>query len=71
MIDSTQALQIAESLIPSVTVTASEFVLVQQKNSVPMWKVTLWSKDGDDDRKLGDVTLLAENGTLISKNLKP
>jgi serine/threonine protein kinase len=71
LIDSTQALQIAESQIPGVNVTGSEFVLVQEKNSVPMWKVTLWTKDGDDERKLGDVMLLAENGTLIRKNLKP
>jgi hypothetical protein len=70
--DSTDALQIAESLVPDATVTSSEFTLTQQKNSVPMWKVTLWSKTpGGEDRKLGDVTLLAENGTLISKNLKP
>jgi hypothetical protein len=71
MIDSTQALQIAEGLIPGVTITGSEFVLLQEKNSVPMWKVTLWTREGDDDRKLGDVMLLAENGTLIRKNLKP
>jgi serine/threonine protein kinase len=71
LIDSGQALQIAQNLIPDVKITSSQFELLQQKNSVPMWKVTLWTKDGDDDRKLGDVTLLAENGTLISKNLKP
>lgn len=71
LIDSTQALQIAESLIPGVNVTGSELVLTQEKNSVPMWKVTLWSKEGDDDRKLGDVMLLGDTGTLIRKNLKP
>jgi serine/threonine protein kinase len=71
LIDSTQALQIAQGLIPDVKISGSEFLLMQQKNSVPMWKVTLWSKDGDDEHKVGDVTLLAENGTLISKNLKP
>jgi serine/threonine protein kinase len=71
LIDSSQALQIAQGLIPDVKISSSEFILMQQKNSVPMWKVTLWSKEGDDERKLGDVTLLAENGTLISKNLKP
>jgi hypothetical protein len=52
-------------------VTGSEFALTQEKNSVPMWRVTLWTKDGDDERKLGEVMLLAENGTLIRKNLKP
>ena len=70
--DSSDVLQIAESLLPDVSVTSSEFVLGQQKNSVPMWKVTLWGKNPNgEERKLGDVTLLSENGTLISKNLKP
>jgi len=70
--DSSDALQIAQSLLPGVTVTGSEFALSQQKNSVPMWKVTLWSKSASgEDHKLGDITLLAENGTLISRNLKP
>jgi serine/threonine protein kinase len=73
LIDSTQALQIAESLVAGVTVTSSELTLLQQKNSVPMWKVTLWAKnpDGGDERKLGDVTLLSEAGTVIHNTLKP
>jgi hypothetical protein len=70
--DSTDILQIAEGLIPGVTISSSEFALSQQKNSVPMWKVTLWNKNPDGgEHKLGDVTIVAENGFLISKNLKP
>jgi len=70
--DSADALQIAQGLIPGVPVTGSEFTLMQQKNSVPMWKVTLWTRNPDgEEHKLGDVILLAEDGTLISKNLKP
>jgi serine/threonine protein kinase len=70
--DSNDALQIAQGLIPGTSVTSSEFALMQQKNSVPMWKVTLWTRNADsEEHKLGDVTLLAENGTVISKNLKP
>jgi hypothetical protein len=70
--DSTDALQIVQALIPGVPVTSSEFVLMQQKNSVPMWKVALWTKNSNgEEHKLGDVTLLAENGTIISRNLKP
>jgi hypothetical protein len=70
--DSTDALQIAQALIPGVAVTSSEFTLMQQKNSVPMWKVTLWTRNPDgEEHKLGDVIFLAEDGTLISKNLKP
>ena len=70
--DSTDALLIAQSFIPDVTVTSSEFVLMQQKNSVPMWKVTLWAKNtSGEEHKLGDITLLAENGTLIRKELNP
>jgi serine/threonine protein kinase len=70
--DSPDALQIAQSFIPDATVTSSEFVLMQQKNSVPMWKVTLWTKNANgEEHKLGDITLLAENGTLIRKDLNP
>jgi len=70
--DSTDALQIAQELIPGVAVSSSEFTLIQQRNSVPMWRVTLWSKNPNgEEHKLGDVILLAEDGTLISKNLKP
>ena len=70
--DSTDALQIAQGLIPGVTVSSSEFTLMQQKNSVPMWKVTLWTRNSNgEEHKLGEVILLAEDGTLISKNLKP
>jgi hypothetical protein len=70
--DSTDALQIAEGLIPGVTVTGSEFTLMQQKNSVPMWKVTLWTRNANgEEHKLGDATLRAENGAPNSINLKP
>ena len=69
--DSTDALQIAQSLIPGVPVTSSEFILMEQRNSVPMWKMTLWTRDAHgDEHKLGEVVLLAQDGTLISRNLK-
>jgi serine/threonine protein kinase len=69
--DSTDALQIAEGLIPGVPVSSSEFTLTQQKNSVPMWKVALWTKSpGGAEHRLGDVTMLAQNGTVILNNLK-
>ncbi len=70
--DSTDALQIAQALIPNTPATSSELTLMQQRNSVPMWKVTLWTRSPDgEEHKLGDVILLAEDGALISKNLKP
>jgi serine/threonine protein kinase len=69
--DSTDVLQIAQGLMPDVTLTGSEFLLLQQKNSVPMWRVTLWGKTGTgDERKLGEITLLAESGTVI-RDVKP
>jgi serine/threonine protein kinase len=71
LVDSTQALQIAESYASGAPVTSAELMLLQQKNSVPMWKVTLWSAtDGGDEHKLGEVTLLGENGSVISTTLK-
>jgi hypothetical protein len=70
--DSTDALTIAQGLVPGVSVTSSEFTLLQQKNSVPMWKLTLWSRNPDgEEHKVGDVYLLAEDCTVIYKNLKP
>jgi len=70
--DSADALQIAQGLIPGANVISSEFTLMQQKNSVPMWKVTLWTRNANgEERRLGDVTLLAENGTVIKNDLKP
>ncbi len=70
--DSTDALQIAQSLLPGVTVTNSEFTLSQAKNLEPLWKVLLWNKTAKgDDHKLGDVTLRADTGTPASINLKP
>ena len=66
--DSSDALLIAEGLVPGVTVSSSEFTLMQQKNSFPMWKVALWTKnDNGEERRLGDVILLARDGTLIKK----
>ena len=69
--DSSDALQIIEGLIPDTQIMSSEFTLAQRKNSVPMWMVSVWGKGTNgEDRKLADVTLLAENGTVIQKNLK-
>jgi hypothetical protein len=71
ILDSNQALHTAEGYLPGVSVSSAEFMLMQQKNSVPMWKITLWTRDIDgEEHRVGEVTLLAENGTLISKNLK-
>jgi serine/threonine protein kinase len=70
--DSGDVLEIARALVPEATITGSEFLLLQQKNSVPMWRVTLWGKTGGgEEQKIGEITLLAESGTVISRNLKP
>ena len=62
---------IDQGLIPGPTVSGSEFTLMQ-KNSLPLWKVTLWNKNSDGgDHKLGDVTLRADNGALNSIHLTP
>jgi serine/threonine protein kinase len=64
--DSSDVLAIAQAQVPDAAASSSEMVLLQQKNSVPMWKVTLWGKAaGGDDRKLTETTLLAETGTVI------
>jgi hypothetical protein len=69
--DSDQALQIAQQLIPGVAVSSSQFELVE-KDSVPMWKITLWARDADGgEEELGGVTILAEKGVVSSNTLKP
>ena len=68
--DSTDVLQIAEGLLPGVTPTGSKFILLQEKNSVPMWRIILWGKTADGaDRRL-EATVLAETGSVISHSLK-
>jgi serine/threonine protein kinase len=72
IIDSTQALQIAQQLIPSVAVSSSEFVLSQEKNAAPLWTVALWAKNPEGDEvELGNVVILADKGDVISNSLKP
>ena len=72
LIDSPQALQIAQQLVPDVTISDSAFVLSQEKNSAPFWTITLWAKNPQgEDIELGDVVLLAEKGDVISNTLKP
>jgi serine/threonine protein kinase len=69
--DSGDVLAIAQAQVPDAAASSSEMVLLQQKNSVPMWKVTLWGKAaGGDDHKLTETTLLAETGTVI-RAVKP
>jgi hypothetical protein len=72
IIDSTQALQIAQQLVPTTPVSGSEFALSQEKNAAPLWTVTIWAKNpAGEDVELGDVVMLAEKGDLISNTLKP
>jgi hypothetical protein len=72
LIDSTQALQIVQQLLPGVAISDSAFVLSQDKNSAPFWTVTVWARNAqDEDVELGDVVLLAEKGDVISNSLKP
>jgi hypothetical protein len=69
--DSAQALATAESLLPAgVTPSATQFELVQ-KDSVPMWKITLWARDAKgDEHQLGTVSVLAEKNIVSANDLK-
>jgi serine/threonine protein kinase len=68
--DSTDALEIAQGLMPDVTPTGSKFILMQEKNSVPMWKVTVWGKSADGTERRVEATVLAETGSVISHAVK-
>jgi hypothetical protein len=72
IIDSTQALDVAQQQIPGVQASSSEFALSQDKNSAPFWTVTVWARNAQaDEVELGDVVMLAEKGDVISNHLKP
>lgn len=71
LVDSRQALQIAQTLVPGITISSSQLE-VTQKNSVPAWKMTLWARNQEgEEQELGNVTILAENGAVSSNTLKP
>lgn len=71
VIDSNQALQVAAGLVPGVTISSSQFILMQEKNSVPTWRVELWARDDNGGEKsLGFVKVLAEKGDPIFSTLK-
>jgi hypothetical protein len=72
IIDSTQALQVAQQLVPTLQVSSSEFSLNQDKNSAPFWTVTLWARNPQGEEvEIGDVVMLADKGDVISNTLKP
>jgi hypothetical protein len=72
IIDSTQALDIAQQQLAGVQVSSSEFALSQEKNSAPFWTVTLWARNPEaEEVELGDLVMLAEKGDVISNHLKP
>jgi hypothetical protein len=68
--DSAQALATAESLLPAgVTPSGTQFELVQ-KDSIPMWKITLWAKDArGEEHNLGTVSVLAEKNIVSGNGL--
>jgi hypothetical protein len=68
--DSTDVLQIALGALPDLQVSGSEFTLMQQKNSVPMWKVTVWGKTTTGEEKRLEATIMAETGSVISHVVK-
>ena len=68
--DSTQALQIAETLLPGVSASNSQMEL-DQKSLIPTWRVTLWVKKATgEDVEVGTVSILAESGSVSAKPLK-
>jgi len=73
-VDSSQALQTAQALLPEgVTITGSEFELTQKDSvpPIPVWRVTLWAKNKEgEDQKLGAVTILAEKNVVSESTLR-
>src|SRR5437667_10949348 len=76
--DSDAALDIAckEPLLKKLTLKASRLTLTRRSHddSTPVWKVRLWAaklKHPADDADIGEVIISAEDGKVLTSDLKP
>jgi hypothetical protein len=74
-LDSDQALAIAarDSSLANLKLVASELTL-EHSDLGPIWKVRLWAaktKNTSDDADLGTVQILADDGTVVKRDLHP
>ena len=76
--DSDAALDIAckEPLLKKLTLKASRLTLARRSHddSTPVWKVRLWAaklKHPADDADIGEVIISAEDGKVLTSDLKP
>ncbi len=71
-VDSSQALAIAQALIPNTPISSSQFELRYPRDSTaPIWFLTLWAKDHDGQEvEIGTVQVLADTGYVLRKSLK-
>ena len=70
-VDSSAALATAESLLPGVTISSSKLELTRQKDTAPIWNVTLWARDASgSQQELGTAEILTDTGYVFKNDLK-
>jgi len=70
-VDSSAALATAESLLPGVAVSSSKLELTRQKDTAPIWNVTLWARDSSgNQQELGTAEIVTDTGYVFKSDLK-
>jgi hypothetical protein len=70
-VDSSAALATAESLLPGVAISSSKLELTRQKDTAPIWNVTLWARDASgNQQELGTAEIVTDTGYVFKSDLK-
>jgi hypothetical protein len=71
-IDSDEALAIAlrRTGLNEATVERSEFKLETGKDGLPVWKITFWGRVQKRVTNMGQITILAHDGTVVQNKIK-
>jgi hypothetical protein len=70
-VDSSAALATAETLLPGVAISSSKLELTRQKDTAPIWNVTLWARDASgSQQELGTAEIVTDTGYVFRNDLK-
>jgi hypothetical protein len=69
-VDSSAALATAETLLPGVAISSSKLEVTRQKDTAPIWNVTLWARDSAGNQQaLGTAEIVTDTGYVFRNGL--
>jgi serine/threonine protein kinase len=70
-VDSSAALATAETLLPGVAISSSKLEVTRQKDTAPIWNVTLWARDASgNQQELGTAEIVTDTGYVFKNGLQ-